>query len=364
MPIIEKTIRFAAIALAVLFIGLSLFGIFGAWFVDRKATDVALKVFGFIETGVGVVDAGVGRVDDLIATSRTEVRQAAETITAVGAQAQANSPVLNALNERLETSLAPRIAQMQQVLAPVRDAVGTVGNAVSLLNSLPMMADRAPRLAALDETFNRLEELSADATQLRSTLRALVVEQNSDITAETVATLNGLTQRIDTRLGEVQANVQGVQSGHRGVAGPAGQAQVAAAVRFQSAGAAVDADAGLDPLQPGCRHPAPLGPCAAARGQTAHQRQQGLLHRHASDVSDHVASPPSEPVRLPGAVAGGCGRARRAAKPLGNRDPPPSDRIPRQVWSVLFLADKIPRCPAKFICVSFYPSTRTIERSQ
>jgi uncharacterized iron-regulated membrane protein len=212
MPILEKTIRVAAIGLAVLFIGLSLFGIFGAWFVNRKATDVALKVFGLIETGVGVVNAGVGRVDDLIATSRTEVRQASETITAAGAQARANSPVLNALNERLETSLAPRIAQMQQVLAPVRDAVGTVANAVSLVNSVPMMADRAPRLAALDDAFNRLEELSADATQLRGTLRALVAAQKSDVSAETVATLNGLTQRIDTRLGEVQANVQGVQT--------------------------------------------------------------------------------------------------------------------------------------------------------
>jgi len=212
MPILEKTIRFAAIALAVLFIGLSLLGIFGAWFVDRKATDVALKGFGLIEVGIGVVDAGVGRVDDLIARSRTEVRQASETITAAGAQAQANSPVLNALNERLETSLAPRIAQMQQVLAPVRDAVGTVGNAVSLLNSLPMMADRAPRLAALDEAFNRLEELSADTTQLRGTLRTLVVEQKSDIAPGTVAALKGLTQRIDTRLGEVQANVQAVRA--------------------------------------------------------------------------------------------------------------------------------------------------------
>ena len=212
MPILEKTIRFAAIALAVLFIGLSLLGIFGAWFVDGKATDVALKGFGLIEVGVGVVDAGVGRVDDLIATSRTEVRQASETITAAGAQAQANSPVLNALNERLETSLAPRIAQMQQVLAPVRDAMGTVGNAVSLLNSLPMMADRAPRLAALDDTFNRLEGLSADATQLRGTLRALVVEQKSDIAPETVAALKKITERIDTRLGEAQANVQAVRA--------------------------------------------------------------------------------------------------------------------------------------------------------
>src|SRR5678816_2603064 len=200
MTILEKTIRIAAIALAVLFIGLSLFGIFGAWFVDRKATDVALKGFGLIEVGIGVVDLGVGRVDDLIARSRTEVRQASETITAAGAQAQANSPVLNALNERLEASLAPRIAQMQQVLAPVRDAMGTVGNAVSLLNSLPMMTDRAPRLAALDEAFNRLEELSADTTQLRGTLRTLVVEQKSDIAPGTVAALKGLTQRIDCLL--------------------------------------------------------------------------------------------------------------------------------------------------------------------
>jgi predicted nucleic acid-binding Zn-ribbon protein len=195
----------------VLFIVPSLFGIFGAWFVDRKATDVALKGFGLIETGVQVVDAGVGRVNDLIATSRMEVRQASETLTAVGAQAQANRPVLNALNDRLETSLAPRIEQMQKVLAPVRDALGNVANAVSVLNSLPTMADRAPRLAALDDALSRLEEISADGKQLRGTLRALVAEQSSDITDETVATLNPLTQRIETRLTKVQTNIHGVR---------------------------------------------------------------------------------------------------------------------------------------------------------
>ena len=306
MPILEKIIRFAAIAIAVLFIGLSLFGIFGVWFVDRRATEVALKGFGLIETGVGVIDAGVERVNELIATSRTEVRQASETITAVGAQAQANSPVLNALNERLETSLAPRIAQMQQALAPVRDAVGTVGNAVSLLNSLPMMADRAPRLAALDEAFNRLEELSADTTQLRGTLRALVAAQKSDVTAETVATLNGLTQRIDTRLGEVQANVQGVQADIAALQVRLDTRKSRLLFALQLAGVAIDADADLDPLLPDRRHPAPLDPRTAARGQTAHQRQQGLLHRHASDVSDHVAlslSSAAGSTRVPSPVA-------------------------------------------------------------
>jgi hypothetical protein len=212
MAMLEKTVRSAAIAMAGLFMGLSLLGIFSVWWVDRKATEVVRKGFGLVEAAAGVVDAGVARVDDLIATSRTEVRQAAETITTVGARAQANSPVLDALGARLETSLAPRIAQMQQVLAPVRDAVGTVGNVVSFLNSVPGMADRAPRLAAWDETFNRLEGLSADTRQLRGTLRALVAEQKSDLTPETIATLQGLTQRIDHRLGEVQVSVQGMRA--------------------------------------------------------------------------------------------------------------------------------------------------------
>jgi len=206
-----RSARWGAIALAGLFIALSLGGVFGAWFVSRKTSDVVLKMFGVIEIGVGVVDAGVGRVVELIATSRTEVRQASETIIAVGGQPLANRPALTALHERLETSLAPRIAQMQQTLAPVRDALEKVSNAVSMMSSLPGLAERAPRLAALDEALNRIEGMSADATQLRSTLKALAAAQNSGVTPETVATLNNLTQRIDTRLGEVQTNVQSVR---------------------------------------------------------------------------------------------------------------------------------------------------------
>src|SRR4029078_12468403 len=43
-------------------------------------------------------------------------------------------------------------------------------------------------------------------------LRCSVIEQRSDIAPGTVAALKGLTQRIDTRLGEVQANVQAVRA--------------------------------------------------------------------------------------------------------------------------------------------------------
>jgi len=212
MAALDRTVRAVASTIAVLFIVLSLLGIAGVWWIDRRATEAALKAFGLVEAAAAVVNAGVARVDGLIATSRTEVRQAAETITAVGARAEANRPVLTALGDRLETSLAPRIGQMQQALAPVRDAVGTISNVVSLANSLPIVSENAPRLAALDDAFNRLEQLSADSTQLRATLRAIADPQVSHVTTEAVAALTGLTQRIDSRLGEVQAGVQGVQA--------------------------------------------------------------------------------------------------------------------------------------------------------
>ena len=75
-----------------------------------------------------------------------------------------------------------------------------------------MLAERAPRLATLDESFDRLEALSADATQLRSTLRELANARTTDIAPQTVATLNGLAERIDNRLGQVHAKVQSVRA--------------------------------------------------------------------------------------------------------------------------------------------------------
>src|SRR5262245_22904015 len=118
MPIMRKTVHFAFITFAGLLLGVSLLGMIGTWVVERRTVDIALKGFGLVETAAGAADAGVARMDNLISVSRTEVREAAETITTTGRLPEANGPVFKALNERLETNLVPRIAQMQQALAP------------------------------------------------------------------------------------------------------------------------------------------------------------------------------------------------------------------------------------------------------
>jgi hypothetical protein len=209
---LKKIGRIIVFIIAVLFIVISVGGIVGAWWINNVASNVTLKAFSVVETGVAVVDTGIGRVDALIQTGRTEVQQAEETITTVAGNLQANHPVLQALSDRLETRLGPTVDKIQEAVAPVRDALGTVSNAVSIANSIPFIHERAPRLDKLDGALSRLGEMSADAEQLRSTLRAAATGRADQATQETATALTNLTSRVDTRLAEIQTGVQEIQA--------------------------------------------------------------------------------------------------------------------------------------------------------
>jgi hypothetical protein len=89
---LKKLGRILVFIIAVLFIVVSIAGIVGAWWGNSIASNVTLKAFAVVETGVSVVDAGVGRIDTLIITGRSEVQQADETIAAVSGNMQANNP--------------------------------------------------------------------------------------------------------------------------------------------------------------------------------------------------------------------------------------------------------------------------------
>lgn len=212
MHILKQIGRVLLVLIAVLVILLSVAGIVGAWWLNRTATDVTLTAFAVIDTGVGVAEAGINRVDTFVQDGRTEVQQAEETIAAVGANLQENSPVLTALSNRLQTRLAPTVENIRQAIAPVRQALVNVSTVVEVTASIPGMSERAPRLARLDQAFDQLEQTAADVRQLDDTLRTSVVEGKNQLTQEAVTTMTGITTRVDTRLAEAQAAVDEVQS--------------------------------------------------------------------------------------------------------------------------------------------------------
>ncbi len=209
---LKKIGRILVLIVAVLVILLSLSGMVGAWWANSVASNITLKVFSVVQSGVAVVDTAVGRVDTLVQTARTEVQQAGETVTTVAGNLQENHPVLTALSERLETRLGPAVDNIQEAMTPVHDALTTVGSAVSFANSIPFVQERAPRLDQLDQTFTRLGALAADVQQLRSTLKASVAAGADQLTQTAATALTDLTSRIDAGLADIQSSVQALQS--------------------------------------------------------------------------------------------------------------------------------------------------------
>ena len=252
---LKKTGRVLAFIVAILFILFSIGGIVGAWWLNSAASDVTLKVFSAVETGVGVIDAGVARVNALVETSRTEVQQAEETINTVAGNLQANNPVLAALSERLETRLGPTVDNIQEAIAPVRDALLAVSNVVSIANSIPFIQERAPGIEKVDATFNRLGDIAADTRQLRGTLQAAAAGRADQITAEAATTLTTLTTRIDTRLAEARNGRAGDPGRDRCPASALAGLEIPAVADLRSGSDSRHAGVPLGNLQPGSRHP-------------------------------------------------------------------------------------------------------------
>lgn len=201
-----------AIVVSVLVIVLSVSGIFGAWGISSALSDFTLKVFGVLQGGVEVVNSGVGRVDTLLQTARSEVQQAGDTVSSIAANLQENHPILTALNERVDNRLGPGVEKIQEAMSPVHDAIVKVGGAVSFANSLPFVAERVPGLEKVDQTLTRLGTLGADLQQLRSTLRALADEKADKLTQAAEAALTDLVTRIDGGLAGIQNDVQTLQA--------------------------------------------------------------------------------------------------------------------------------------------------------
>jgi len=204
--------RLLILIVALLVIVLSLGGIFGIWWLSSTVSDATLKVFSVVQSGVEVVDTAAGRADTLIQTARSEVQQAGETVNTVAGNLQENRPVLTALSERLETRLGPAVDKIQEAIAPAHDALVTVSTALSFVNSIPFIQERAPRLEQLEQTSTRISSLAADVLQFRTTLRTAVTEKADQLTQQAATALTDLASRIDGGLASIQSDVQALQS--------------------------------------------------------------------------------------------------------------------------------------------------------
>jgi hypothetical protein len=208
MRAVGQTLRVLPIVIAALVIVLSIGGIVGAWWVNRAATRVTLKVFTVVETGTNMAETGIARVDALIQDGRTEVLQAEQTIRQVAGNLRENAPVLAALAQRLETELGPNVDSIRESLAPVVRGLETVARIVEIANAFPSVRENAPNVVRLNEALKTTRQLLADVRQLIDTLRDSSGQGAHPLSQEAVSVLTGITKRVDAALEHAQSEVR------------------------------------------------------------------------------------------------------------------------------------------------------------
>lgn len=212
MKTLKQIGRVLAIIIASLVLVISLGGIIGSWWANSVASDVTNRVFSVVNGGITLAETGVQQADELVGDGRAEVQNASDTVTAVGQNLQENSPVLTALNDRLETRLGPTVELISTTLEPAVNALNTVDQVLGVLNAIPFIQQDAPKLAKLSAAVDGLTQLSADVQQFRTTLRETVVNEKNELTSEAVTVVTDIATRIDTRLAGLEEALQGVQT--------------------------------------------------------------------------------------------------------------------------------------------------------
>lgn len=213
MRVLKQIGRVLLILIAVLVLVISLGGIVGAWWANSVASDVTNRVFSVVNSGVTVAETGVQRAGQLVGDGRAEVQNASDTVTAVGQNLQENSPVLTALNDRLETRLGPTVELISTTLEPAVNALNTVDQVLGVLNAIPFIQQDTPKLDKLSAAVDGLIQLGADVEQFRTTLSETVVGGKNELTSEAVTVVTDIATRIDTRLAGLEEAIQGVQTG-------------------------------------------------------------------------------------------------------------------------------------------------------
>ena len=203
----KRILAITLIVISVIAIVLSVVGIIGAWWGNRVLTDITLRIFAPIETGVAVISTGVDGVYNFITEGRTEVQDAEARIKTASGAVQENSPLLTAVGERINTRLAPSLGRVQTALEPVRGALTTASNAVDTLNAIPFINERAPRLEQVNQAFDRLAEVNQDVKSLDEAIASALVERKNDRVEELTQRLSEITTGVDSKLAEVQTSV-------------------------------------------------------------------------------------------------------------------------------------------------------------
>lgn len=197
------------VVLVVALLGLivNLAGLIGTWAVRGPAYNNVSSVTGTLTNALGNTENGLTRVNTGVQSAQQAVTQVNKLAAQLGDKIQANSPIVDRLNQLVNTNLSPRIDNMRSSASTMHDAVITFNGALVVVNRLPGVS--TPRLNnALASISQRVQDAQATVQDLRTTL----VEIKAGIVAKAQAAVTQLTARISAALTQIQTVISKYQA--------------------------------------------------------------------------------------------------------------------------------------------------------
>ena len=203
----KRVLGIIVIVISVIVLVVSLGGVVGTWVVRADVARVVGEVVTQADTVLQLAQDGVGRVNDRLDQTRSNISTIDTTINTLGDKAEENNVILLAIDQIVGTSLSPAVDNLSQTAKDLYDKVVAVNSKVETLSRVPPFRGKGDILDKVSVVLNGVIE----ASQNLNNFRQAVSDAKSSVTQRTVAVLTAPLTRLDNTLQSIQTAASGVQ---------------------------------------------------------------------------------------------------------------------------------------------------------
>jgi hypothetical protein len=207
LDIIKRILVGIVMVLAVLGLIVNVSGLVGVWAAYGPARSSVIDVSNTLTQALQVADKGLTRADGYVTQARQAVADVNSTASLLGDRVQSNSPLITAISQRVDTKLAPVLAQAQTTASSIHDAALKVNGALVALNRFPGVT-----VPTLNDQLVAISDRAQEAQSAVQDLRVTLANIKAGVVTKAETTVMQVTARIDAPLARIQSLVNTYQA--------------------------------------------------------------------------------------------------------------------------------------------------------
>ena len=207
LNIIKRVLVGVVMVLAVLGLLINVSELVAIWAAYGPARNGVITVSNTVTQALQTADKGLTRVNGYVQTARQTLTQVNTDATQLGDHVKANSPLVTALSQRVDTKLSPIIENVQSTAATIHDSVLKVNSALLAVNRFPGIT-----VPTLNDQLSTVSDRAQQAESAVQDLRVTLANVKAGTVTKAETAVMQITSRIDAPLTRIQSLVNTYQA--------------------------------------------------------------------------------------------------------------------------------------------------------